>query len=156
MPYQVFLSNNLHHGGSSADKCINCKKRSKPNFHFQHHRSDSLLSNMFYLIKMTRDIVMQPSSFGPGLHDEIRMRLKRDVEGTTDGKYGFIIMVDEIYPIERGLVLEGGGATFDVTFRVVVFRPFKHEVIDAIVTGIDSIGFRCEAGPLKIIVTKEV
>lgn len=105
---------------------------------------------------MTRDIVMTPSSFGPGLHEEIRTKLKRDVEGTTDGKYGFIIMVDEIYPIERGIILEGGGATFDVSFRVVVYRPFKHEVIDAIVTGIDSIGFRCEAGPLKIIVTKEV
>ena len=99
---------------------------------------------------------MPPSSFGYNLKEDISMNLKREVEGSTDGRHGFVVMIDRIDPIEKGKIVDNGNAEFNVSYLAVVYRPFKYEVVDAIVTAVDQIGFRCEAGPLKIIVTKEV
>jgi hypothetical protein len=43
-----------------------------------------------------------------------------------------------------------------VTYKAIVFRVFRNEVIDAVVSSIDSLGFRCNAGPLSIFVYKDV
>lgn len=111
---------------------------------------------MFFLIRMKRLMIMPPSSFGYNLKEEIAMRLKKEVEGTTDGRHGFVVMIDKIDPIEQGKIVDNGHAEFNISYLAVVYRPFKNEVVDAIVTAVDQIGFRCEAGPLKMIVTKEV
>ena len=111
---------------------------------------------MFFLVQMTREIIMHPSTFGPNLHDEIKKQLYRDIEGSVDGRYGFIITVVSVDDIPQGKVLEGGYALFTMSFRAVVFRPFRNEILDAVVTSLEPLGFWCTAGPLRIFVNKEV
>ena len=40
--------------------------------------------------------------------------------------------------------------TFPIRYMAVVFRPFKGEVLDAIVTTVNKMGFFAEVGPLQV------
>ena len=44
----------------------------------------------------------------------------------------------------QGLVM------FPIKYSAVVFRPFKGEVLDAIVTTVNKMGFFAEVGPLQV------
>jgi DNA-directed RNA polymerase II subunit RPB7 len=41
-------------------------------------------------------------------------------------------------------------------FKAIVFRPFKGEVFDAIVTQVNKLGFFAEVGPLSVFVSKHL
>ena len=38
-------------------------------------------------------------------------------------------------------------------YQCIVFKPFKGEVLDAVVTSVSKLGFFCEAGPMQIFVS---
>ena len=40
--------------------------------------------------------------------------------------------------------------TFPIRYMAVVFRPFKGEVLDAVVTTVNKMGFFAEVGPLQV------
>ena len=46
-----------------------------------------------------------------------------------------------------------GAARFNTSFEALVFRPFPGEVVDAVVTSVNKIGFFAEVGPLLIFVS---
>ncbi|KAL3320009.1 DNA-directed RNA polymerase II subunit RPB7 [Cichlidogyrus casuarinus] len=93
--------------------------------------------------------------FGPKLKDAIKFKLFSDVEGHCSGKYGFIIAVTNIEHIGDGMLPPGRGyVRYPITFRAIVFRPFKGEVLDAIVKSTNKIGVFAEAGPLNIFISK--
>lgn len=47
-------------------------------------------------------------------------------------------------------------ATFHVKFSAIVLKPFKNEVIEAQVTEVNKVGIFCDAGPLRVFVSKHV
>merc|ERR1719231_1743322 len=55
-----------------------------------------------------------------------------------------------------GGVAGGGLATFPMRFNAIVFRPFKGEVFDAVVTQVNKLGFFAQVGPLQIFVSKHL
>lgn len=66
------------------------------------------------------------------------------VEGTCSGTYGFMLMVTEIMGIGQGKIREGtGSATFHVEYTCLVFRPFKGEVLDAVVASVNKVNHSC-------------
>jgi hypothetical protein len=50
----------------------------------------------------------------------------------------------------------GGLATFPMRFNAIVFRPFKGEVFDAVVTTVNKLGFFAQVGPLQVFVSKHL
>ncbi len=51
------------------------------------------------------------------------------------GKYGFVIAVTTIDSVGAGLIKPGEGfVVYPVKYKAIVFRPFKGEVLDAVVT----------------------
>ena len=44
-----------------------------------------------------------------------------------------------------------GLVTFPMRYMAVVFRPFKGEVLDAVVTTVNKMGFFAEVGPLQVL-----
>ncbi|VDN12545.1 unnamed protein product, partial [Dibothriocephalus latus] len=86
-------------------------------------------------IKLDHEILLHPKYFGPNLIETVKAKLFSDVEGTCSGKCGFIIAVTSIEHIGAGILLPGRGfVQYHIVYRAIVFRPFKGEVIDAIVT----------------------
>lgn len=112
---------------------------------------------MFFHILLNRNLQLHPRHFGANLRNTIIQKLHTEVEGTCSGRYGFIIMVTSIATVGLGKINDGTGmVTFPVAYRAIVFRPFKGEVVDAVVTQVNKMGFMAEVGPLQVFVSKHL
>ncbi|XP_050444352.1 DNA-directed RNA polymerase II subunit RPB7-like isoform X1 [Adelges cooleyi] len=109
---------------------------------------------MFYHIALEHDVLLHPRYFGPQLLDTVKQKLYREVEGTCTGKYGFVIAVTHIDNIGCGLILPGQGfVVYSVKYKAIVFRPFKGEVLEAVVTQLNKVGMFAEIGPLSCFIS---
>ncbi|XP_013908909.1 PREDICTED: DNA-directed RNA polymerase II subunit RPB7 [Thamnophis sirtalis] len=94
---------------------------------------------MFYHISLEHEILLHPRYFGPNLLNTVKQKLFTEVEGTCTGKYGFVIAVTTIDNIGAGVIQPGRGfVLYPVKYKAIVFRPFKGEVVDAIVTQVNK------------------
>ncbi|KAL7274929.1 DNA-directed RNA polymerase II subunit [Rhizina undulata] len=108
---------------------------------------------MFFIHELQRTVTLHPSYLGPNIHDYIIHKLHADVEGSCTGRY-FIICVIEIENITLGRVIPGKGDTeYLITYKAVVWRPFKGETVDGVVSSVNKIGFFAEVGPLTVFVS---
>jgi DNA-directed RNA polymerase II subunit RPB7 len=63
------------------------------------------------------------------------------VEGTCNGKYGFILAVLQVVDTGRGLIREGSGsAVFNLKYKCICMKPFKGQVMDVVVTSVNKVG----------------
>lgn len=110
---------------------------------------------MFYHIALEHEIQLHPRYFGPNLLDTVKAKLFSEVEGTCSGKYGFVIAVTTIDSIGSGIIQSGTGfVTYPIKYRAIVFRPFKGEVLDAVVTQVNKVGIFTEIGPLSCFISR--
>lgn len=73
------------------------------------------------------------------MHYHLEAKLHADVEGTCSGEYGYIIAVLDVVDVGIGLVSVGTGqAEFITTYRAIVFKPFKGEVLDGVVLSVNK------------------
>ena len=62
------------------------------------------------------------------------------MEGTCNGKYGFVLKVLQVEDTGKGLIREGSGAAlFDLRYKCICFRPSKGEVMDVVVTSVNKV-----------------
>jgi DNA-directed RNA polymerase II subunit RPB7 len=112
---------------------------------------------MFFLKRLEHEIILHPKYFGRKMDEILLQRLHAEVESTCTGRYGYIVCVTTVDSVSKGRIIEGTGmATFVVKYRAIVFRPFKGEVVDAIVTQVNQMGFFAEVGPLQVFVSNHV
>ncbi|KAL0887190.1 hypothetical protein Bca101_011173 [Brassica carinata] len=114
---------------------------------------------MFFHIVLERNMQLHPSFFGRSLRKNLVSKLIKDVEGTCSGRHGFVVAVTGIESVGKGLVPDGTASafvTFPVKYQCVVFRPFKGEILEAVVTLVNKMGFFAEAGPVQIFVSKHL
>lgn len=94
----------------------------------------------FFQISLEHEILLHPRYFGPQLLETVKQKLYTEVEGTCTGKYGFVIAVTTIDQIGSGVILPGQGfVVYPVKYKAIVFRPFKGEVLDAVVKQINKV-----------------
>ncbi|CDH53392.1 dna-directed rna polymerase ii subunit rpb7 [Lichtheimia corymbifera JMRC:FSU:9682] len=112
---------------------------------------------MFFLKELSHTISLHPSFFGPNMHAQLKDKLYADVEGTCSGRFGYIITVVALLNISKGKVLPGTGlAEFKVKYQAIVFKPYKGEVVDAVVTTVNKMGFFADVGPLQVFVSNHL
>ncbi|EAL64909.1 hypothetical protein ACTFIW_007245 [Dictyostelium discoideum] len=112
---------------------------------------------MFFHLTLEKDLHMHPKHCGPNLFTIATQQLYSEVEGTCTGRYGFIITITSVDFLSKGKVLESSGyVVFNVKYKAIIFKPFKGEVLDAIVTKVTNLGFFAEAGPLSIFVSTQL
>jgi DNA-directed RNA polymerase II subunit RPB7 len=110
---------------------------------------------MFFHIPLSHEILLHPRYFGPNLLETVKKKLFTEVEGTCTGKHGFIIAVTTIDNIGLGMLQPGRGvALYPVKYKAIVFRPFKGEILDAIVTQINKLGLFTQIGPLTCFISR--
>merc|ERR1711876_4346 len=116
---------------------------------------ESDIFKMFYHIPLDHEIMLHPRYFGPQLMDTVKQKLFSEVEGTCTGKYGFVIAVTTIDQIGAGNIQPGQGfVVYPVKYKAIVFRPFKGEVLDAVVTQVNKVGLFTEIGPLSCFISR--
>ncbi|KAK5087512.1 DNA-directed RNA polymerase II subunit [Exophiala xenobiotica] len=109
---------------------------------------------MFFLRYLEREISLHPSFLGNNINDFLQRKLYEDMEGSCNGEY-YIICIMDIYNISAGKVRPGTGiAEFTILYRAILWKPFKGEAIDCVVQGVKPQGVFCEAGPLSVFVSK--
>ncbi|KAI9320664.1 hypothetical protein BX666DRAFT_1875280 [Dichotomocladium elegans] len=74
------------------------------------------------------------------MQTQLKDKLYADVEGTCSGRFGYIITVVSLSNISKGKILPGTGlAEFKVNYQAIVFKPYKGEVLDAVVTTVNKL-----------------
>lgn len=109
----------------------------------------------FFVATLTEQVRVHPSYFGPNLRHELVRQLLIRVEGTILGELGFIVAVVVVEePLPHGFLEDPlfGFASFDVVYRAVVLRPFKNEIVNAVVTRPVPSGFYATVGPMNLFV----
>ncbi|KAI3727620.1 hypothetical protein L6452_16238 [Arctium lappa] len=115
------------------------------------------LGKMFFHIVLERNMQLHPRHFGRDLREKLVSKLMKDVEGTCSGRHGFVVAITGIENVGKGLIRDGTGfVTFPVKYQCVVFRPFKGEILEAVVTMVNKMGFFAEAGPVQIFVSNHL
>lgn len=72
--------------------------------------------------------------------ETVKQKLYLEVEGNCTGKYGFVVAVTTIDNIGAGVIQPGQGfVVYPVKYKAIVFRPFKGEVLDGIVTQVNKV-----------------
>jgi DNA-directed RNA polymerase II subunit RPB7 len=72
--------------------------------------------------------------------DTVKQKLLSEVEGTCSGKYGFIIAITTIDNIGTGLIQPGRGyVVYPIEYKAIVFRPFKGEILEAVVSQVNKV-----------------
>ncbi|KAH0896378.1 hypothetical protein HID58_045946 [Brassica napus] len=114
-------------------------------------------TKMFFHIVLERNMQLHPRFFGRNLRENLVSKLMKDVEGTCSGRHGFVVAITGIESVGKGLIRDGTAfVTFPVKYQCVVFRPFKGEILEAVVTLVNKMGFFAEAGPVQIFVSKHL
>ncbi|PKI85043.1 Rpb7p [Malassezia vespertilionis] len=112
---------------------------------------------MFFLKTLDHRTELHPSFFGPSMVEFLGRKLRDDVEGTCSGKYGYIIKVVSVLDVGQGKVVPNTGlAEFKSKYQAIVLKPYNGEVMDAMVTNVNKMGFFAEVGPLSIFVSSHL
>lgn len=83
-------------------------------------------------MELKREITLHPSFFGRNMEELVTSKLIKDIEGTCTGRY-YIISIMDNFSVSEGKILPGSGlAEFIVSYKAVVWRPFKGETVGLI------------------------
>lgn len=111
---------------------------------------------MYFLHEMEHIVHLHPSYFDKDTHVYIKRKLYDDIEGTNTGNF-YIVCIVQIEEISEPRVLPGSAfAEYTITFQAVVWRPFRGEVCDGMVSSVVNSGFFVDIGPLNVFVSKQV
>ena len=87
---------------------------------------------MFFIKYLQREISIHPSFFGKDMEDRLKERLYADMEGSCNGEY-YIICVLDVSHISAGRIKPGrGDANFVIDYRAIVWKPFRGETVGGI------------------------
>ncbi|KAF2739233.1 DNA-directed RNA polymerase II 19 kDa polypeptide [Polyplosphaeria fusca] len=107
---------------------------------------------MFFLKNLEKTIELHPSFFGPLIRSHIHRELLTKEEGSSTGKFTIVCILDS-FEISDGQVKPGSGsADYIVHYRAIVWRPYKGEVMDGVVTSVLASGFFVDCGSLQAFV----
>ena len=84
---------------------------------------------MFFLRYLEREIDIHPSFFYNQIPEILRQRLFSDLEGSCNGEY-YIVCIMDIYNVSPGKLRPGTGfAQFTILYRAILWKPFKGETV---------------------------
>lgn len=84
---------------------------------------------MFFLRHLTREMQLSPNLHARGMTQELKEKLYQDVEGSCNGEFYTICILD-VTDISKGKVLPGvAAATFTLSYRAIVWKPFRGETV---------------------------
>lgn len=112
---------------------------------------------MFYVKTLEHEIVLPPVHFGQKLRATLVRLLKEEVEGLALANYGYVVNVIEVpeNQIKSGIIeYDTSSVVFTVKYTALLLRPFINEVLDAVVSQCNALGFFAFVGPLRIFVSK--
>lgn len=112
---------------------------------------------VFFQQQLQHTVVLHPEFLGPQVRDKIKEALLAQVEGMAVGDKGYLVSVLSIDEggLSKGLIEHlTGHVKYVVSYKALMFRPFKNEVMDVVVHSVTPIGLFGSAGPLDALISK--
>ncbi|UCH03929.1 MAG: DNA-directed RNA polymerase [Candidatus Thorarchaeota archaeon] len=103
-----------------------------------------------YSVVTVRDVVrIPPKEFGAPIEEAAMVHLRKQHENVLDRDIGLMIAVIGIDDIGQGRLMPGDGATYhSVSYRVLVFKPIRGEIVEGNVVELMDFGAFIRMGPL--------
>ncbi len=113
---------------------------------------------MFFIKDLEHRIDLHPSFFNSSAESYVKAKLYQDVEGTNTGTMMIVAvtLIREDGISEPKITPGTGFATYNVAYQALVWRPFRGEVVDGLVTSVVNNGVFVEVGGLTVFVSKMV
>jgi DNA-directed RNA polymerase II subunit RPB7 len=111
---------------------------------------------MFFILNLKKNLLVTPEYLGKKLSAQLLNLLKRAVEGSFNSRYGYLVKVLTVDKYGEGKVQDGSGdVLFPLSYKALVFMPYKNEVLDALVTNVLTEGFMAAVGPMNLFVSSQ-
>ncbi|CAL5353056.1 unnamed protein product [Camellia sinensis] len=95
---------------------------------------------MFFHIVLERNKQLHPPPLRSRPPREADLQAHERRGGHLHGRHGFVVAITGIENVGKGLIRDGTGfVTFPVKYQCVVFRPFKGEILEAVVTMVNKL-----------------
>ncbi|EGB12094.1 RNA polymerase II subunit G [Aureococcus anophagefferens] len=111
----------------------------------------------FYKTDLIYEMLLHPQFFGGRMKSFIKDEIMKNVEGKCLGREGYVVAVLDVKDddVDTGIVdYDTGCVSVNARYSAILLRPFKNEVLDAVVTHVNELGFFTEAGPLTVFVSR--
>ena len=111
---------------------------------------------MFFILNLKKNLQVTPEFLGKKISIHLLNLLKRAVEGSFNSRYGYLVKVLTVDKYGEGKVQDGSGdVLFPLSYKALVFMPYKGEVLDAVVTQVMEVGFMAAVGPMNLFVASQ-
>ncbi len=105
---------------------------------------------MFYLIDVDDHIRVEPKLFGLSTLEAVERQLKEIYADYYDKEFGKVITVVDVLNVGEGVLIPGDGAAYYSTkFRLLIWRPEMHELVQGIVVEITTFGAFINLGVMR-------
>lgn len=97
---------------------------------------------MFFVKDLRKDILLEPKHLGAQLKDRVKQRVLDEMDGQCLGKYGYVVNILDIKDenISPGPIdMDTGSVRVEVWYTALLLRPFKNEVLDAVVVSANEV-----------------
>lgn len=111
---------------------------------------------MFFILNLKKNLLVTPEYLGKKLSTQLLNLLKRAVEGSFNPRHGYLVKVLTVDKYGEGKVQDGSGdVLFPLSYKALVFMPYKDEVLDGIVTNVLPEGFMASVGPMSLFISSQ-
>lgn len=111
---------------------------------------------MFFILNLKKNLSVTPEYLGKKISAHLLALLKRAVEGSFNSRYGYLVKVLTVDKYGEGKVQDGSGdVLFPISYKALVFMPYKGEVLDAVITQVIEVGFMASVGPMGLFVASQ-
>ena len=105
---------------------------------------------MFYLLEVEDHIRVEPRHFGLPTKEAIEKQLKESHVNSVSKELGFVVGVISIDTVDDGVIIPGDGSPFyKSSFKLLVWKPELHELVNGIITEITNFGAFMQIGPAQ-------
>ncbi|OEH73722.1 DNA-directed RNA polymerase II subunit [Cyclospora cayetanensis] len=110
---------------------------------------------MFFVIERWESVALRPAQLGPQYLASVEALLRQQVEGKCLQSVGYVVCVIRVLQNLPGRIQDSTGlVVVAAKYQAIVFKPFKEEVLDAVITDVNKLGLFAQCGPLKVFVSR--
>jgi len=105
---------------------------------------------MFFLTEVEDHVRVEPKLFGLPTIEAVRQQLVEIYKDFYDKELGKVIMVIDVLKVKEGIIIPGDGAAYyKSTFKLLVWKPELHELVQGIISEITNFGAFINMGVMR-------
>jgi len=107
---------------------------------------------MYSILELKSNIRVPPNLLGGDIKESVKSSINKEFVGFI-GKEGLFLALVDVYDIGEGVIIPGDGAVYyKTTFKMLVYKPVLHEIVDGEVSEVTEFGAFVRIGPIDGLV----